>query len=211
MKIAGTLRGSELVELRVRGCLAYLIKPTSNVDPQKRWVWDCLFSTRTVFAGPPPDEVVQKLTETIRKHCPEAKIEVTEKGFVAKSGTMMFTLHSKSKTGEVYPETYQQEGPNFKGFILRIEVLDGKYEGAAVIPQTLQGPYFPTFIDAPSVEKEKQHYEVRFSCGSRLDPDLKKGIFEVIPKTRFQPGAAPNDGPALPPALLKDSEGGRNW
>ena len=108
----------------------------------------------------------------------------------------MFTLHSKSKTGEVYPETYQQEGPNFKGFILRVEVLDGKYEGAAVMPQTLQGPYFPTFIDAPSVEKDKQHYEVRFSYGSRLDPDLKKAIFEVIPKTRSQPGAAPNDGPA---------------
>jgi hypothetical protein len=33
-KIAGTLKGGELVELRVRGRLAYLIKPTGQVDPQ---------------------------------------------------------------------------------------------------------------------------------------------------------------------------------
>jgi hypothetical protein len=32
-----------LVELRVRGRLANLIKPTGKVDPQKRWVWDFPF------------------------------------------------------------------------------------------------------------------------------------------------------------------------
>jgi pimeloyl-ACP methyl ester carboxylesterase len=42
-KVAGTLKGGELVELRVRGRLAYLIKPTGKVDPQKRWVWDFPF------------------------------------------------------------------------------------------------------------------------------------------------------------------------
>jgi pimeloyl-ACP methyl ester carboxylesterase len=42
-RIAGTLTGGELVELRARGRLAYLIKPTGQVDPQKRWVWDFPF------------------------------------------------------------------------------------------------------------------------------------------------------------------------
>jgi hypothetical protein len=42
-KVAGTLTGGELVELRVRGRLAYLIKPTGKADPQKRWVWDFPF------------------------------------------------------------------------------------------------------------------------------------------------------------------------
>jgi hypothetical protein len=42
-KIAGTLKGGELVALQVRGRLAYLIKPTGKVDPQKRWVWDFPF------------------------------------------------------------------------------------------------------------------------------------------------------------------------
>ncbi len=42
-KIAGAYRGGELVELRVRDRIAYLIKPTGKVDPQKRWLWDFPF------------------------------------------------------------------------------------------------------------------------------------------------------------------------
>lgn len=42
-KIVGTYQGGELVELRVRDRLAYLIKPTGKVDAQKRWIWDFPF------------------------------------------------------------------------------------------------------------------------------------------------------------------------
>jgi hypothetical protein len=42
-KIAGAYSGGELVELRVRDRIAYLIKPTGKVDPQRRWVWDFPF------------------------------------------------------------------------------------------------------------------------------------------------------------------------
>src|SRR5437764_1027316 len=42
-KIAGTYQGGELVELRVRDRIAYLIKPKGKVDPHKRWVWDFPF------------------------------------------------------------------------------------------------------------------------------------------------------------------------
>ncbi len=39
-KISGTYRGGELVELRVRDRMAYVVKPTGTVDPQKRWLWE---------------------------------------------------------------------------------------------------------------------------------------------------------------------------
>jgi pimeloyl-ACP methyl ester carboxylesterase len=39
-KVAGTYRGGELVELRVRDRMAYVVKPTGTVDPQKRWLWE---------------------------------------------------------------------------------------------------------------------------------------------------------------------------
>jgi pimeloyl-ACP methyl ester carboxylesterase len=39
-KIAGTYRGGELVELRVRDRMAYVVKPTGAVDPQRRWLWE---------------------------------------------------------------------------------------------------------------------------------------------------------------------------
>ncbi|HEY2841795.1 MAG TPA: hypothetical protein VGJ26_21725 [Pirellulales bacterium] len=42
-KIAGEYQGGELVELRVRGRIAFLVKPTGTVDPQNRWVWEFPF------------------------------------------------------------------------------------------------------------------------------------------------------------------------
>ncbi len=42
-KIGGTYKGGELVELQVRGRLAYLVRPTAHVDSQRRWVWDFPF------------------------------------------------------------------------------------------------------------------------------------------------------------------------
>lgn len=144
-----------------------------------------LFIASGSMAAPPPSDMVKKLTQVLRKRCPEAIIEVTKEAFTAKYGTIVYTLHSRSKTGEVYPQTYQQEGPNFKGFMLSVSLQEGKYGGAAVVPQTLQGPYFPTFLDAVSVEDGKKYYMVHFSYGSRLDPELMKSLFEVLPKTRF--------------------------
>jgi pimeloyl-ACP methyl ester carboxylesterase len=42
-KIAGAYSGGELVELWVRDRMAYVIKPTGKVDPQRRWLWDFPF------------------------------------------------------------------------------------------------------------------------------------------------------------------------
>ena len=39
-KIAGIYRGGELVELRVRDRMAFVVKPTGTVDSQKRWLWE---------------------------------------------------------------------------------------------------------------------------------------------------------------------------
>jgi pimeloyl-ACP methyl ester carboxylesterase len=42
-KIAGAYSGGELVELRVRDRMAFVIKPTGKVDPERRWLWDFPF------------------------------------------------------------------------------------------------------------------------------------------------------------------------
>jgi pimeloyl-ACP methyl ester carboxylesterase len=42
-KIAGDYKGGELVELRVRDRIAYLVKPTGAVDPHKCWLWEFPF------------------------------------------------------------------------------------------------------------------------------------------------------------------------
>lgn len=136
-------------------------------------------------AAAPSDELVRSLTAVIRKHCPDAEIAVSGEAFTAKSGTMKFTVHARSKTGEIFARTYEEEGPNFKGFLLRIAVESGPYLGAAAIPQTLQGPYYRTLIDGPATADGAGHYRVNFAYGSRLDADLKQALLETIPQTRF--------------------------
>jgi hypothetical protein len=42
-RIAGTYNGGELVELRVRDRIAFVVKSTGKVDPQKRFLWDFPF------------------------------------------------------------------------------------------------------------------------------------------------------------------------
>ena len=62
----------------------------------------------------------------------------------------------------------------------------GLYQGAALVPQELQGPYFPTFLNAPPTENGQNHYQIHFAYGSRLDPKLKAALLEALPgRTAF--------------------------
>src|SRR5579863_9617146 len=42
-KIEAQYKGGELVEIRVHDRMAYLVKPTGALDPQKRWLWEFPF------------------------------------------------------------------------------------------------------------------------------------------------------------------------
>ena len=134
---------------------------------------------------PPPDELVKRLTAVVRKECPDAQFEVDGNTFTAKRGTMMFTLHGRSMGGEIRSKTYQEEGPNYKGFMLKVSLQPGHAVTQAVTPQTLRGPYFPTYIDDPPTPDGENHYWVAFSYGSRLDKKLKTAILDAISRPNF--------------------------
>lgn len=42
-EIKGTYRGGELIELRIHDRMAFLVKPTTAVHPEKRWLWEFPF------------------------------------------------------------------------------------------------------------------------------------------------------------------------
>jgi hypothetical protein len=140
------------------------------------------------FADPPQAELVGKLTAAIRERCPEAQIVVTNGLFTAKSGTMMFTLHTRQMTGEILTNTFQKEGPNYTGFVLNVEVEKGPYRGQAFGAQELRGPYYPTFIANPPTEDGTNHYWITFSYGGGLDPKLKQTIFHALSISTSQSG-----------------------
>ena len=132
------------------------------------------------IAESPLSRVDQSLTHIVQRYFPEAKIERADNSYIAKNGTMEFTVHNGSKTGEFFPQTGKEEGPNFKGFILDIRVNDGPYQGAAAVPQELKRPYWATYLMAERVPGHDKHFFIGFSYGGRLDAKFKAEVFEAL-------------------------------
>lgn len=149
----------------------------------------CLQPAAVLVASADQAESVERVVHLVRKHCPDAEIVQDDRKMSAKDGTMMFTIHPRLKTGEVLKKTVQVEGPNFRGFLLQFSVVEGKYHGAAEVPQTFHDPYWQTYFDCPQTEDGDGYYRIRFSYGSRLDKDFKKAVFQVFTATR---ASAPN-------------------
>lgn len=123
---------------------------------------------------------LERVAAIVQKHCPEAEIRITSNSLTAKHGTMMFDVHHRDMTGEISAESDRMEGPNLRGFLLTITIQEGRYNGQAIIPQTLREPYWQTFIHRPSTQDGTSHYVFDFSYGARTDPELKEAIFGLL-------------------------------
>lgn len=134
----------------------------------------------SVCAESPLAPLEKSLTAAIQRYFPDAKIERADGTFTAKSGTMEYTVHARSKTGEVFPQTHKEEGPGFTGFILSLRLSDGPYEGAAAVPQHLREPYWTTYIQADNVPKQDKHIFIHFSYGGRLNAEFQKAVYDAL-------------------------------
>lgn len=143
-----------------------------------------LLSSSAFAANTSIADLDRLLTPIIRKYFPDATIQVSATEYVAKHGTMNFTVHERSMTGEVSPTTHVTEGPNYKGFMLRIGLHDGPYRDQAVVPQNLNELYWTTFLDAAPIPGFSGHLMTEFSFGNRLNEDFKKAVFNALPKSR---------------------------
>lgn len=144
-------------------------------------VWLVLMATEAVGHGAPlPEALANTLKAAIQKECPDAKFEVAGDSFIAKHKTMLFTVHDRLMTGEIRSQTRQQEGPNYKGFLLQVTLQPGRETPQALTPQTIREPYWSTYINNPPTSDGKDHYWVSFSYGGRLDQKLKAAILEAI-------------------------------
>lgn len=141
----------------------------------------------------PTFPLAERLSVLVKKHYPDATIEHHPGRFVAKHGTMPFTVHHRFRSGEYSESTSQEEGPNFKGFELDVSVCEGPYAGMLSVPQTLHYPYWNTLIDAqetedaPATKDGMGHYHIALSFGRQLDEAFKKELSESLPRAiRFE-------------------------
>lgn len=143
----------------------------------------CLADSLAVAGTELPAELVGRIEKIVEKHYPDAEISQKNGIFIAKHDVMVFTVHSRLKTGEYLEKTDQIEGPNVKGFRFGLAVKEGNYEGPAFLPSTSGGPYWSTYWDYPPTTDGKKMYSIHFAYGDLIDQDFKNALIEVLPKT----------------------------
>jgi hypothetical protein len=94
--------------------------------------------------------------------------------------TQKYKIHGKLKTGEVSPETRDEMGPGYKGFILTVNLQDAGEINQAVTPQTLHEPYWQTDLDVTPLKGTKKQIYWALSYGARTDTKLLSDIKRKI-------------------------------
>lgn len=93
--------------------------------------------------------------------------------------TRLFMIHVPLKTGE-WQDAREVKGPNPRGILCSIEVVPGRYNGQAVLPQTFDERYFETKVaQVPSPDGSK-HLYVRLSYPRGVDAKFLKGFWEIV-------------------------------
>jgi hypothetical protein len=101
--------------------------------------------------------------------------------------TQTYKVHGKLKTGEVSPETRDEMGPGYKGFILRVHLQDAGEINQAVTPQTVHEPYWQTDLDVTALKGTKKQIYWGLSYGAQTDTQLLSNLKRKIGELKTSP------------------------
>ncbi len=113
-----------------------------------------------------------KLTEILKGLEPAASIRLKGRQLIVEYRTRSFMVHASDKTGRMSEKAHEETGPDYRGLRLTLTLQEGKYTGAAKIPQELRKPYWHTYLNAYPIDRGKRHLHTMLSYGSRTDRKL---------------------------------------
>jgi hypothetical protein len=138
-----------------------------------------------------PAPVLPKLRWRLRRvletYYREAFARVDGDVLVIEHKTRAFLIHHPLKTGE-WQEARETRGPDRGGILARIELRSGRYDGAAVLPQTFDDRYFKTLVMAEAAPDGSSYLYVHLSYPDDANPaflaefqDLVRGAWKRQP------------------------------
>ncbi len=107
----------------------------------------------------------------VLKRFPEAKAEADGDRLRYAHATRTFQVHLPLKTGE-WQDAVAMTGPKKGGILIEIELREGRWEGAAVVPQSFDHHYFDVLLLAPYAKSHDRHLVVRIAT-PRLGADAE--------------------------------------
>ena len=107
----------------------------------------------------------------VLKYYPDAKTELSKQTIHFEVRTRRFMIHEPLRTGE-WQDAREIVGPQRGGVVGDMELREGKYPGAAVVPQAFDKRYFTLQVMAPYSEERDAHLYTRL-----LYPADANGVF----------------------------------
>ena len=128
----------------------------------------------------PLSQVADGLSKIAEDMEPVASVEQNGRAVTMSYNTRTFMVHSMDKLGRHSEKAHETVGPRHDGLTAQVTVQDGRYAGAARIPQDLRRPYWTTFVNAYPIAQGKQHLHVNISYGSGTDRAVIKKIKDLL-------------------------------
>lgn len=110
-------------------------------------------------AAEPPrlERFWDRVEALVKEHYPSATVSRTARTLTVSHETRTFMVHLPLKTGE-WQEASPMDGPKRRGGILgTIELAEGRWGGAAVVPQSFDRAYFTEYLTAPYSQRCECH------------------------------------------------------
>jgi len=133
--------------------------------------------------------VVSALHPVLEKLDPKPEITYSNNRITMLIGykTQMYKVHGRSMTGEVSPSAYDEVGPSFKGFVLRVYLQNRGEVNQAPLPQTLSKPYWRTDLDVTPLAGTQKPVYRGLSYGVRTDTHVLAHLRQTLYGLRGTP------------------------
>ena len=86
-------------------------------------------------------QIYSSVQQIVRRHYPAATTHLLRNKIHFEYNTRLFIIHVPLKTGE-WQDPWEERGPKKGGILGTIEMIDGEYTGAAMVPQTFDRQYY---------------------------------------------------------------------
>lgn len=113
------------------------------------------------------------------------KIQVNDDKISISYDSMKFHIHSAKKTGR-FQKWSEETGPNIDGVVINFQISKKTYKGCALLPQTVSGPYYETYIN--QVLEKGYYLFIQAKFGENFPKSIKQKIWSLIGMSDFKLG-----------------------
>ena len=126
------------------------------------------------------EQIYSSIQSIVGHHYPAATSHLLKNKIHFEHNTRLFIIHVPLKTGE-WQDPWEERGPRKGGILGTIELRDGEYTGAAMVPQTFDRLYYSIILMAPYSRKHDCHLYVHLYVPKHESkPEFNKELTEMV-------------------------------